>query len=83
MLRDRGKCESACPAVPIQEIYLMQFSSQTPALLVVPIQVLLNSSPLSYTEGCTPVTATEVGQSVIPPGTSIPPDATPPAQVRP
>ena len=28
--RNRGRCESACPAVPIQEIYLMQFSSQTP-----------------------------------------------------
>ena len=24
-----GKCESACPAVPMQEIHLMQFSSQT------------------------------------------------------
>ena len=32
MLRDRGKCELACPAVPIQEIYLMQFSSQTPVV---------------------------------------------------
>ena len=28
--KDWGKCQSACPAVPIQEIYLMQFSSQTP-----------------------------------------------------
>ena len=45
------------------------------------MQVLLNTSPMSFTSRRTAVTTTQVGQSVIPPGTTLPPNATPPAQV--
>ena len=45
------------------------------------LQVLLNTAPMSFTSSCTAVTTTQVGQSVIPPGTTLPPNATPPAQV--
>ncbi|CAL5227268.1 g10199 [Coccomyxa viridis] len=46
-------------------------------------QVLLNTAPISFTASCTPVTTTQVGQSVIPPGTTLPPTATPPQQRAP
>ena len=46
------------------------------------MQVLLNTVPISFTASCTAVTSTTVAQSVIPPGTTLPPTATPPAQVR-
>ncbi|CAL5222763.1 g5175 [Coccomyxa viridis] len=46
-------------------------------------QVLLNTSPISFTASCTPVTATQIAQSVIPPGTNLPPTAIPPAQLAP
>ena len=46
------------------------------------MQVLLNTAPISFTASCTAVTSTTVAQSVIPPGTTLPPTATPPAQVR-
>ena len=45
------------------------------------MQVLLNTAPISFTASCTSVTTTQVGQSVIPPGTTLPPNATPPSQV--
>ncbi|CAL5222764.1 g5176 [Coccomyxa viridis] len=46
-------------------------------------QVLLNTAPISFTASCTAVTQTQVGQSVIPPGTTLPPNATPPQQPAP
>ncbi len=46
------------------------------------VQVLLNTAPISFTASCTAVTQTQVGQSVIPPGTTLPPNATPPQQVK-
>ena len=45
------------------------------------LQVLYNTAPTSYTASCTPVTAVQVGQSVIPPGTNISTTIVPPAQV--
>ena len=47
-----------------------------------PAQILFNTQPTSYNATCTPVTATAVGQSVIPPGTNIPTTASPPPQVH-